>query len=78
MDPHLGRRHPHLPQRVDSHLQVAAALRLAVQPQRLDDLVADPERRIERRLRILQDHRDFAPAYLSHLPVVEAGQLAPP
>src|SRR5262247_2973226 len=38
-----------------------------VQPQRLEDLVADREDRVERRLGILQDHRDAAAANATHL-----------
>jgi hypothetical protein len=36
-------------------------------PERLDDLVTDGEHRIQRRLRILKDHRDPAPADAAHL-----------
>ncbi len=51
----------------------AAAL---VQQDRLDDLLADGEHRIERRHRLLEYHGDVAAANLMHLGVAERQQVA--
>ena len=47
-----------------------------VDQQRLHDLEADGEHRVERRHRLLEDHRDVAPANLAHLVVGELQQVA--
>ena len=44
--------------------------------QRLGDLQPDREQRVERRHRLLEDHRDVAAADLAHLLVVEVEQVA--
>ena len=43
----------------------------------LDDLLADPVNGVERRHRVLEDHRDLARAHLSKLIVGQGQQIAP-
>ena len=63
----LGRRHLHAAEGVHrARPHVAAALG-AMGAQRLLDLVADREHRVQRGLRVLQDHRDPAPAHPAHV-----------
>jgi hypothetical protein len=47
-----------------------------VDQQRLHDLEADGEHRVERGHRLLEDHRDVAPAYLAHLVVRQLQEIA--
>ena len=44
---------------------------------RLDDLVADRHHRVERGLRVLEDHRHAAPAALAHLALGRASRSSP-
>ena len=53
-----------------------APRRAAVHQQRLRDLVADREDRIERRHRLLEDQRDLGAAHLAHLALGERQQVA--
>src|SRR6266404_7645139 len=48
-----------------------------VQFDRLADLVANREDRIERRHRLLKNHRDLVAAYLAHRFVVELQEIPP-
>ncbi|WP_241021914.1 hypothetical protein [Burkholderia sp. Ac-20353] len=76
-------RNPHeieQPQRLGA--RVGRGLRL-VQRDRLADLVADREHRVERRHRFLEDHRDIRAAHAAHrrgarLREVELRAVAPP
>ena len=47
-----------------------------VDGQRFGDLQPDGEQRIERRHRLLEDHRNVAPADFAHLVLVEVEQIA--
>ena len=68
LDPPVGRRDPHLLQAVDrAPHERALVLAGVLVTDRLDQLVADREYRIERGLRILQDHGDALAADLAHL-----------
>ena len=49
-----------------------------VEPHRLGDLVADREDRVERRHRLLEDHRDLVAADLAHLVVAAASSRSRP
>ena len=48
----------------------------AMRPDHLDDLIADAVDRVQRRHRILEDHRDALAADVAQLVVVELGQIA--
>ena len=52
-----------------ARLQAAGARLLFVHPDRLGDLVADREQRVQRGHRVLQDHRDPLAADVAHLGV---------
>ena len=57
--------------------RAAALTHLDLQRQRLGDLLADREDRIERGHRLLKDHRDLVAAHLAHLLGIERQKLAP-
>src|SRR6185312_5801284 len=59
--------HRLLPRRLGAHL--------AMQPHRLADLVADPDHRVERGHRLLEDHGDAIAANLAHLRFIETEQV---
>src|SRR5207244_8659915 len=65
--PWLGRGDLHAPQRLLGPDRERALAVSVMEPERFDDLVADREDRIQRRLRILQDHRDTTPSNVAHL-----------
>ncbi len=48
-----------------------------MQPQRLADLVADRQHRIERGHRLLKDHRNIVAADIAHFVFVELRQILP-
>ena len=54
----------------------AALVDLLVRLDRLDDLLADPVHRVQRRHRILEDHPDLVAAVVLHLRVRELEQVA--
>src|SRR5260221_1695808 len=54
-----------------------AAAHVAMIVQRLGDLEADGEHRVERGHRLLEDHRDAVAADLAHLLLVEPDEIAP-
>ena len=57
-------------------LLVGGVLReILMQPQRLGDLVADRQHRIERGHRLLKDHRDLVAANVPHLGFFELHQI---
>ena len=63
----LGRRHLHAAEGVHRPRPHVAPALGAMGAQRLLDLVADREHRVQRGLRVLQDHRDAAPAHPAHV-----------
>jgi hypothetical protein len=65
----------HLLEELDRALAGVLLGGVEVAPQRLRDLRPDLERRVERRHRVLEDHRDLAAADVLHLPVVELRQV---
>ena len=76
VEPALGVGDADQPQQLDG---ARARLRLAhaeMDEQRLHDLQADRQDRIERGHRLLEDHRDVAAADLAHLLVGELEQVA--
>ena len=70
-------RDPHLVQQVRGRPQRGAPARRAVHVQRLADLHADREDRVERRHRLLEDHRDPIAAHRPHGFGVETKQVLP-
>ena len=74
LDSRLCGWYPHLLQQVDS-AGMGLGLRAAVGQHRLVDLKAGAEDRVERALRVLEDHRDIAPAYLADLVIGELQQV---
>ena len=73
--PLLGLGYPHQAQHVDRLVPGFLGGQLAMQPNRLGDLVADPHHRVERGHRLLEDHRDAVAADRAHLGLVEAEQV---
>ena len=65
-------------EQADRLLPRLAPVHAAVQAERLADLVADREDRIEGGHRLLEDHRDVVAPHRAHVAVVQRGQLAPP
>jgi hypothetical protein len=63
----LGGGDPDLPEPLDGPSNQRAAPVGVVRLDRLDQLVADREHRVQRRLRVLKDHRDATPADVPHL-----------
>jgi hypothetical protein len=63
----LGIADPHLVQELDDAPVERAAAEPTVERQRLRDLIAHGQRRVERGHRVLQDHRDARPAQFAHL-----------
>ena len=62
VDAALGTRDADLCEPRDRELARLARRHVAVQHHRLDQLVADGEDRVQRRHRVLEDHRDLASA----------------
>ncbi len=63
-------------QHLDRPGQGGGARETLMEPQRLADLRADRQDRIERRHRLLEDHRDLVAAHKPHRLVVETQQVA--
>ena len=66
-DPRLRRRDAHRLQKVDRPAPGGGARGALMHPDRLGDLVADREQRVQRGHRVLQDHRDALAAHMPHL-----------
>ena len=64
------------PQQLERPRARLALAHLQVDEQRLHDLLADRQDRIERGHRLLEDHRDVAAAHLAHVVVGEIEQVA--
>ncbi|MCY1363637.1 hypothetical protein D3C81_1680300 [compost metagenome] len=62
-------------QQRDGALARGAAVQAFVQRQRFDDLVADGVQRVQRRHRLLEDHRDLGTADCPHLAVGNVEQV---
>ena len=69
VNPLFGRREFDLAQHLDGLLHDALAAPGALRVDHFGQLVADGEHRVQRGLRVLQDHRDLAPPNLPHLPL---------
>jgi hypothetical protein len=50
---------------------------MMVDPDAFDELVADGEHRVQRRLRVLEDHRNLPPPDVPHLVVALLQQVLP-
>ena len=75
----LRARNAHLLEDRDGLLGLVVGPGLGVLAQHVLDLVADLADGVERRARVLEDHRDLAPAQIAHLPLarlahVDAGE----
>src|SRR5262249_49991828 len=73
----LGIRNVHDLQHLDGLVPGVAAAQPLVQPDRLGDLLADREDRVQRGHRLLEDHRDLFAADLAHLRGREVQEVAP-
>ena len=73
----LGPRQPHQLQHLERAVERLLARGAAVQPDRLGHLLADLLGRVQRRLRVLEDHRHRVAAQLAQLRIGEADELAP-
>ena len=62
-------------QHFDRRLHRGASAKLGVQLEGLGDLFAYGEDGVERRHRLLEDHRDSAPANLAHGPILETQEI---
>ena len=67
---------PDLMQELDRPSPGSGLAHLLMGEDRLDDLVSDPVHRIERRHRILEDHRDLLAANFPHLVLAQLHQVA--
>src|SRR6202022_2812410 len=74
--PTFGRRDADLAQHVHRHLHGFALVHALMQPHRLRDLPTRAEDGIQRRHRILKDHRDLLAAYVAHLALRYLGEVA--
>ena len=72
-----GLRDVHEAQHVDGPVERRLAVEPLVQGQRLGDLPADRQHRVQRGHRLLEDHRDLVAAHLAHLGFAEVEQVAP-
>ena len=70
-------RNTDLLEELDRALARGVLLHVEVAPQRLRDLRSDLERRVQRRHRVLEDHRHLAAAHVLELAVAELRQVAP-
>ena len=66
----------HQVEHLDGALEACLAVHVAVQDQRLGDLLADGHHRIERRHRLLEDHRDLVAAHAAHLFFADLQEVA--
>ena len=73
--PALGVGNTHQPQHLDRLGQRVFARQPLVQHDRLADLVADPQHRVERGHRLLEDHRDLVAADGAHRVGRQAGEV---
>src|SRR5712691_721564 len=73
----LRSRDPDLLQGLDRSLHQLPGTALAVDTERLDQLVADGKHRIQGGLGILEDHRDATPPYLTHLALALVEEVLP-
>ena len=76
LEPLRGTWDPHLLHQLDRLLVRLLLRHVVVAPDRLGDLRPDRQRRIERRHRVLEDHRDLAAADVLELTLGELGQVA--
>jgi hypothetical protein len=75
VDPLRGPRHPDQAKHLERARPRLRGRRLAVQPHRFADLLADGHRRVQRGHRILVDHRDLVAPDILHLPAVQRDQV---
>ena len=71
-----GRRDAHPLEHLERALRRLGAADAPMPQQPLDDLLADRERRVQRRHRLLEDHRDAVAAQVAHRRRLEPDQLA--
>ena len=76
IEPRLGIRDAHHFQQFVRTRSCGFRRHLQVQQQRLANLEADGQYRIQRRHRILKNHRDIAPAYGAHGIFTDRQQIA--
>ena len=74
---HVRARGPHLHQELAGGLKCLAPREPAVVDQRLGDLEADPERRVQRRERVLEDHADPVASQRPPLVRRQAAEVSP-
>ena len=66
----------HQVQHLDGTLERSLAVHVAVEDQGLGDLLADGHHRVERRHRLLKDHRDLVAAHTSHFLLGDLEEIA--
>ena len=75
VDAAFGVGNPDHPQRLDGAVASFGARGLLMESNRLADLAADSENRVERGHRLLKDHRDSRAANVAHLGLAEFQQI---
>ncbi len=75
VDTPLGVGNPDHPERLDSAIASLGAIGVLMQPDGLANLAADSEDRIQRRHRLLENHRDPRAANVAHLGLAQLQEI---